>query len=110
MTKNPVRSPPIILAATSRTPPIALLRRPVVAVAVPGRHPPDVVLKRNAMTMRAYVRQGDTSHFSNGCDDLYFYAVRRPVSSDSTFSWHSFSPFAELAVFLEFFLVAFPIP
>ena len=53
--QDSVRGCPIVLAAASRTPPIALL------LSVPRRNTPNVVFKLESVPMRAYVRQGDPS-------------------------------------------------
>ena len=59
------RSLPIVLAAASRTPPVALL------LSVLGRDPPSVVFKRESVTVRAHMRQGDFSLTFDWHDDPF---------------------------------------
>ena len=60
--QDPVRGPPIILAATSRTPPVTL------PLPMPSGYLPNVVPKREAVTMKTHVRQSDTSYSITCCD------------------------------------------
>ena len=84
-------TPPVILPATSRTPPITLL------LSMPRGDPPNVVLKRKAMTMRTV--KPPTPSFdamillrkSALLRRMSCALLERPSSSASTSSWHSFT-------------------
>ena len=59
--QDSVRVPPVVLAATRGTPPVALLLLHPAAVVVPYSYPPDVALQRVTRTVRARVRRCDSS-------------------------------------------------
>ena len=60
---------PFVLASTSRTPPVAMLRLSVVAVSLSRGYPPNVVLQGETVAMWANVRQSDCSYSIDWRDD-----------------------------------------
>ena len=89
---------------------------------MPRRNPPDVDLKRTAMTIRANVRQGDSSNSVDWCDDppQEISALPQDVLCNAqvadvlrgnlvaSFLKSCTHPFAELTLFPKFVFEDFP--
>ena len=65
----PAKRSPLVVASTSRAPPVALLLLSIVIIAVPCRNPTNVVLQGETVAMRANIRQSDSSHSIDWRDD-----------------------------------------